>query len=80
MKILARLFFIVVGALALAFIFYKLIGPAGQWFELNWAKSDSDLGRIFMVALAVQAISVVAGGWLGDKAFRMWRQRRLDRQ
>ncbi|AGU47686.1 hypothetical protein VAPA_1c05560 [Variovorax paradoxus B4] len=79
MRFIARLFFIVVGATALGFIFYKLIGPVGHWYELNFARNDDDLGQAYMVALAVQFLALIAGGWLGDWAFRKWRQRQPDR-
>lgn len=64
----------------LALFFYKLIGPAGQWYELNFAKNDDDLSRAYMVALAIQLVALPAGGWLGDRLFRKWRQKRLDRR
>jgi len=33
-----------------------------------------------MVALAVQFLALIVGGWLGDWAFRKWLQKRPDRQ
>jgi membrane associated rhomboid family serine protease len=80
MRLIARILSIFVGAIALGFVFYKLIGPVGHWYELNFAKNDGDLGQAYMVALAVQLVALIAGGWLGDWVFRKWRQKQLDRQ
>ncbi|HEX7863975.1 MAG TPA: hypothetical protein VF555_03455 [Variovorax sp.] len=76
MRLVARILFIVVGAIALGFVFYKVIGPMGHWYELNFAQNDDDLGRAYMVALAVQLAALIVGGWLGDWVFRKWRQKR----
>ena len=80
MKTLIRLLCILVGAIALSLVFYKLIGPVGHWYELNFARSDGDLGQAYMVALAVQLLALIAGGWLGDWVFRKWRHKQPDRQ
>ena len=81
MKILLRLICIVLGGLALSFVVAKcVLVPIGQWYEMNKAQSESDLTQAFVIALAVQAICAIVGCWLGDWAFRKWRQKRLDRQ
>jgi membrane associated rhomboid family serine protease len=80
MRFFARILSIVVGAITLGFVFYKLIGPVGHWYELNFAKSDDDLGQAYMVALAVQLVALLAGGLLGDWAFRRWQHKRLSRR
>ncbi|MGJ7537379.1 MULTISPECIES: hypothetical protein [unclassified Variovorax] len=81
MKILLRLICIVLGGLALSFVVAKgVLVPIGQWYEMNKAQSESDLTQAFAIALAVQAICAIVGGWLGDWVFRKWRQKRLDRQ
>jgi hypothetical protein len=80
MKTLVRLLCILVGAIALSLVFYKLIGPVGHWYELNFARNDSDLGQAYMIALAVQLLALIAGGWLGDWAFRKWRHKQPGRQ
>jgi hypothetical protein len=73
----ARALSIAIGAIVLGLVFYKLIGPVGHWYELNFAENDDDLSRVYMVALAVQLASLFAGGWLGDVLFRRWRRKRL---
>ncbi|MFS2050738.1 hypothetical protein ACEN9J_28800 [Variovorax sp. Varisp41] len=65
---------IVAGALIVGFLFYKLIGPAGQWYELHHARNDGDLGTLYMVALGVQCVSIVVGGWLGSRVYRRLRR------
>lgn len=81
MKILIRLLCILAGALALSFLVAKVVlVPIGQWYEMNRARSENDLSQAFVIALAVQALCVVVGGWLGDLAFRKWRQKQLSRQ
>ncbi|MBD9664629.1 hypothetical protein J2W37_001930 [Variovorax paradoxus] len=75
-----RLLCILTGAIALGLVFYKLIGPVGHWYELKFARNDGDLGQAYMVALAVQFLALIVGGWLGDWAFRKWLQKRPDRQ
>lgn len=79
MKKPIRLLCILAGAIALGSVFYKLIGPVGHWYELNFARNDGDLGQAYMVALAVQFLALIAGGWVGDWAFRKRRQRPPDR-
>ena len=80
LKILVRLLCILVGALTLSFLAAKgVLAPIGQWYEMNKAQSFDDVSEAFVVALAVQAIVAVAGGWLGDWAFRKWRQKQPDR-
>ncbi|RSZ36496.1 hypothetical protein EJO66_14655 [Variovorax beijingensis] len=79
MKTPIRLLCILAGAIALGSVFYKLIGPVGHWYELNFARNDGDLGQAYMVALAVQFLALIAGGWVGDWAFRKRRQRPPDR-
>jgi len=72
----ARALSIAIGAIVLGLVFYKLIGPVGHWYELNFAENDDDLSRVYMVALAVQLASLFAGGWLGDVLLRRWRRKR----
>jgi len=40
MSLVIRILSIVVGAIALGSVFYKLIGLAGHWYELKFAKND----------------------------------------
>lgn len=81
MKILIRLLCILVGALVLSFLVTKVVlAPIGQWYEMNKAQSFDDVSDAFVLSLAVQAICAIAGGWLGDRVFRKWRQKQLDRQ
>ncbi|WP_418146669.1 hypothetical protein ABL850_02375 [Variovorax paradoxus] len=81
MKILIRLLCILAGAFALSFLVAKVVlVPIGQWYEMNRAQSESDLSQAFVIALAVQALCAIAGGWLGDRAFRRWRHKQFDRQ
>lgn len=81
MKILIRLLCILAGALALSFVVAKVVlVPVGRWYEMNKARSFDDVSEAFVVALAVQAIFAVVGGWLGDRVFRQWRHKQLSRQ
>jgi len=81
MKILFRLICIVLGGLALSFVVTKgLLVPIGQWYEMNKAQSESDLTQAFVIALAIQALCAIAGGWLGDWLLRKWLRKRIDRQ
>lgn len=81
MKILFRLVCIVLGGLALSFVVTKgLLGPIGQWYEMNKARSESDLMQAFAIALAVQALCAIVGGWLGDWLLRKWLRKRRDGQ
>ncbi|RSZ36497.1 hypothetical protein EJO66_14660 [Variovorax beijingensis] len=81
MKMLIRLLCILAGALALSFLVAKVVlVPIGQWYEMNKAQSFDDVSEAFVVALAVQALCVIAGGRLGDLAFRRWRHKQLGRQ
>ncbi|WPH14588.1 hypothetical protein [Variovorax paradoxus] len=80
MKILIRLLCILGGALTLSFLAAKgVLAPIGQWYEMNNARSFDDVSDAFVLALAVQAIFAVAGGWLGDWVFRKWRHKQPDR-
>jgi len=81
MKILLRLISIVLGGLALGFVVTKVaLLPIGQWYEMNRAQSESDLTQAFAIALAIQVICAVAGGWFGDWLVRRWLKKRTDRQ
>ena len=81
MKILIRLLCILAGALALSFGVAKVVlVPVGQWYEMNKARSFDDVSEAFVAALAVQAISAVAGAWLADWVFRKWWHKQPDRQ
>ena len=80
MSLAIRVLSILAGAGMLGLFFYKLIGQAGQWYELNFAKNDDDLSRAYMVPRAIQLGALPAGGWLGDRLFRKWRQKRLGRR
>lgn len=78
MRLLGRLFCILAGALALSFLVTEgVLVPIGQWYEMNGARSESDLSQAFAIALAVQALWAVIGGWLGNRLFRRWRRKRL---
>lgn len=79
MRLLGRLFCILVGALAFSFLVTKgVLVPIGQWYEMNRARSESDLSQAFIVALAAQALCAVIGGWLGNRLFRRCRRKRPD--
>lgn len=81
MKLLARVLCIVAGALALSFLVAVcVLIPAGQWYEVNRARSFDDLSDVYALSLAVQAIAAAIGGWLGDRLFRKWRKRQSDRK
>ncbi|CAN7195754.1 hypothetical protein [Variovorax paradoxus] len=81
MKILIRLLCILVGALTLSFLAAKgVLAPIGRWYEMNKARSFDDVSEAFVAALAVQAISAVAGAWLADWVFRKWWHKQPDRQ
>ena len=80
MRFILRILSAVAGAAALGFLTYKVIGPVGHWYEINFAQNDDDLGRAYMVALAVQLAALIVGGWLGDRLFRKWQQKRLGRR
>lgn len=80
-KIFLRLLCIVIGALVLSFIVTKIVlAPLGHWYEMTQARGESDLGKAFLVALVVQLLSFIGGGWLGNWVFRKWLQRQGDRQ
>jgi len=74
MNRLKHLAAIVAGALIVGFVFYKLIGLVGQWYELHHARNDGDLGTLYMVALGVQCASILVGGWLGSRVYRRLRR------
>ena len=81
MRLLLRLVCIVIAALALSYIFTKIVlAPLGHWYEMTQAHGESDLGKAFLVALVLQLLSFIGGGWLGNWLFRKWLQRRGDRQ
>lgn len=79
MSFVVRAFLVIAGAIVLGSVFYKLIGPVGHWYEFNFAQNDHDLGRAYMVALAVQLAALMLGGWLGNRLFRRWRGKPSDR-
>ncbi|WP_418118929.1 hypothetical protein [Variovorax sp. 350MFTsu5.1] len=77
-RLLGQLFCILVGALGLGLLVTKgVLVPIGQWYEMHKARSESDLSQAFAIALAVQALCAVIGGWLGNRLFRRCRRKRL---
>jgi uncharacterized membrane protein len=83
MQLLVRLLCVLASALVFSFLVTKaVLAPIGQWYELNKARDFNDLSKAYVLALIAQAILVVIGGWLGDRLFCRWRQRRkrLDRR
>jgi hypothetical protein len=77
MKLLIRLLCILAGALALSFLVaIGVLIPVTRWYETNLARGLDDLSDAYVLSLAVQAITAVAGGWLGDWLFRKWRHER----
>ncbi|KAF1061049.1 hypothetical protein [Variovorax sp.] len=76
MSVLLRLLFILAGALLLGVVANAVLLPIGHWYEMNRAQSESDLSQAFVIALAVQAVCVLVGGWLGNLLFGRWRRRR----
>ncbi|WP_432729243.1 hypothetical protein [Variovorax sp. W6] len=80
MRLLVRLLCILAGALAFSFLVTKaVLVPIGQWYEMNKAQDFNDLSQAYVLALVAQAILAVIGGWLGDRLFRRWRRKQLDR-
>lgn len=75
MNIVLRILFIAGSALLLGFISSVALSGAGRWYEMNVARSEYDLSDSFMAAIFVQALCVVAGGFIGN-----WLYRRRDRQ
>lgn len=77
MKLLIRLLCILAGALALSFLVaIGVLIPVARWYETNLARGLDDLSDAYVLSLAVQAITAVVGGWLGDRLFRKWQQKR----
>lgn len=80
MQLLVRLLCILAGALAFSFLVTKaVLVPIGQWYEMNKAQDFNDLSQAYVLALVAQAILAVIGGWLGDRLFRRWQRKQLDR-
>ena len=80
-RMFGRLLCILTGALAVSFLVTKVVlAPIGQWYEMNKARDFNDVSHAYALALLAQAILFLIGGWLGDRLFRKWRQKRLDRR
>ncbi|MBS81192.1 hypothetical protein [Variovorax sp.] len=78
MSVLLRIAFILAGALLLGVAANEALRAVGHWYEMNRAQSESDLSQAFVIALAVHAACVLAGGWLGHRLFEYWRRKRAS--
>ena len=76
MTLLLRIAFILAGALLLGMVANEALRAVGHWYEMNRARSESDLSQAFVIALAVHAACVLAGGWLGHRLLEHWRRGR----
>lgn len=74
MSVLLRIAFILAGALLLGLAANEALRAVGHWYETTRAQSESDLSQAFVIALAVQAVCVLVGGWLGNLLLRHWRR------
>lgn len=74
MTVLLRIAFILAGALLLGMAANEVLRAVGHWYEMARAQSEGDLSQAFVIALAVQAACVLAGGWFGNLLFRHWRR------
>ena len=75
MNVVLRILFIVGGALLLGFISNVVLVGIGHWYETRVARSEYDLSDAFMIAVFVQALCVVAGGFVGNWLYRRWRNK-----
>lgn len=78
MKAIHRILFIAGGALLLGLISNVILIGVGRWYEMNVARSEYDLSDAFMTAVFVQALCVVAGGFIGNWLYRRWRNRKTS--
>ncbi len=58
------------GAVTIGFIAYWVIAIFANWYGPRFIKSDEDIGNIYVVALSIQALSVVAGAFIGAYLYR----------
>lgn len=65
-----RILFIAGGGLLLGLVSNFMLVAMGHWYEMNMARSEYDLSDSFMIALLVQALCVVAGGFIGNWLYR----------
>lgn len=73
-----RVFSIAAGALLLGFVSNLGLMGIGHWYEMNMARSEYDLSDAFMIAVFVQALCIVAGGFIGNWLYRRWRNRKAS--
>ncbi|MET3181839.1 UNVERIFIED_ORG: hypothetical protein ABIC43_005014 [Variovorax guangxiensis] len=78
MKAIHRILFIAGGALLLGLISNVILIGVGRWYEMNVARSEYDLSDAFMIAVFVQALCVVVGGFIGNWLYRRWRNRKAS--
>jgi hypothetical protein len=71
-----RILFIAGCALLFGFVSNSILIGVGHWYELKLARSEYDLSDAFMIAVFVQALCVVAGGFVGNWLYRRWRNKK----
>ncbi|WP_418117515.1 hypothetical protein [Variovorax sp. 350MFTsu5.1] len=71
-----RFLFIAGGGLLLGLISNFMLVAMGHWYEMNMARSEYDLSDAFMIALLVQALCVVVGGFIGNWLYRRRRSKK----
>ncbi|MCX6270778.1 MAG: hypothetical protein NTU44_06085 [Bacteroidetes bacterium] len=61
-----RILYILFGSIILGLITYIGIGVFGHWFENKVAQNENDLSIAYMWLLAIQTLSFIVGGILGN--------------
>lgn len=76
MSVIVRILFIAAGALLFGLVSNFILIAIGRWYEMNMARSEYDLSDAFMIALLVQALCVVVGGFIGNWLYRRRRSKK----
>lgn len=66
MKIITRLLCIALAAAIIGYIAFEVFGRIDHWYEMNYAKSDEDLGNAWLACLSGVVFSIIGGGFIGN--------------
>lgn len=62
-----RFFFIILGAISIGVVAFGLLSLSESWIEETLVQSDDDINATYAVCLAMLVLSIVAGGFIGNR-------------
>ena len=74
-----KIFFVLVGALALGLVAYFVLGFVAGWYAPRYIKNDEDISTAYLAFLCIVGVAVVVGGICGSVLHKNLTQRSSGR-